>query len=73
MRQAAAAAQGTFFTLPRKLAGKKLVLVDAGEITRLKKQVAELADAVAKIQRGEKAWREGRTRAVKSLSELKRR
>ena len=71
MRQTIAAQEMTF-TVPRRLAGRKLVLVDAGEIARLRKQVAALEDAVAKIQRGEKAWREGRTRAVSTLAELRR-
>jgi hypothetical protein len=56
--------------LPKKLAGKKLIVVEAEEFLRLKKQLGEFEDALAKITRGNAAHREGRTGVVKSLSDL---
>ena len=58
--------------LPKKLAGKKVILVDAEEYARLKKRLAEIEDALGKISRGNAAYREGRTKTVRSLSELSR-
>ena len=58
--------------LPKKLAGKEIVLVDAKDYARLKQRLAELEDALGKIARGETAYREGRTKIVRSLSELSR-
>ena len=56
--------------LPKKLAGKKLIVVKAEELLRLKKQLGEFEDALGKITRGNTAHRQGRTRVVKSLSDL---
>jgi hypothetical protein len=53
--------------VPRRLAGRKLVLVEAGEYARLKKRVAELDDAIEKIRRGDRALREGKIKTVNSL------
>jgi hypothetical protein len=58
--------------VPKKLAGKKLVLVDAAEYTALKRRLAEISDALEKISRGDAAYRQGRTKTVSSLSELRR-
>lgn len=58
--------------LPKKLAGKEIVLVDAEDYARLKQRLAELEDALGKIARGETAYRERRTKIVRSLSELSR-
>jgi hypothetical protein len=58
--------------LPKKLAGKKLVVVEAEEFLRLKKRLGEVEDALGKISRGNAAYRERRTKVVKSLSELGR-
>ncbi|MBI4524664.1 MAG: hypothetical protein HY695_12735 [Deltaproteobacteria bacterium] len=58
--------------LPKKLAGKKVILIDAEEYARLKRGLTEVEDALGKIVRGDAAHREGRTKAVKSLSQLGR-
>ena len=58
--------------LPRKLGGKKLVLIEAEEYERLKRKLGEVEDALGKIARGNTAHREGRTKSVRSLSELGR-
>jgi hypothetical protein len=58
--------------VPKKLAGKKLVLVDAAEYAALKRRLAEIGDALEKITRGDAAYRQGRTKTVSALSELNR-
>ena len=58
--------------VPKKLAGKKLVLVDAAEYAALKRRLAEVSDALEKISRGDAAYRQGRTKTVSSLAELSR-
>jgi hypothetical protein len=58
--------------VPKKLAGKKVVLVDAAEYAALKRRLAEVSDALEKISRGDAAYRQGRTKTVSSLSELGR-
>jgi PHD/YefM family antitoxin component YafN of YafNO toxin-antitoxin module len=58
--------------VPKKLAGKKVVLIEADEYARMKRRLAEMEDALGKIARGEAAYRQGRTRKIKSLSELTR-
>ena len=56
--------------LPKRLAGKEVVLVDADEYAELKRRLAELEDALGKIARGDTAYRERRTKIVNSLTEL---
>jgi hypothetical protein len=58
--------------VPKKLAGKKVVLVDAAEYAALKRRLAEVSDALEKISRGDAAYRQRRTKAVSSLAELSR-
>ena len=58
--------------VPKKLAGKKVVLVDAAEYAALKRRLTEISDAFEKISRGDAAYRQGRTKTVSSLSELGR-
>lgn len=58
--------------VPKELAGKKVVLVDAEEYAKMKRRLAEIEDALEKITRGEAAYRQGRTKTVRSLSELGR-
>jgi hypothetical protein len=58
--------------IPKKLAGKKVVLVDAAEYAALKRRLTEVSDALQKISRGDAAYRQRRTKAVSSLSELAR-
>lgn len=58
--------------VPKKLGGKKVVLVEAEEYARMKRRLAEIEDTLQKIARGEAAYRQGRTKNVRSLSELGR-
>ena len=58
--------------VPKKLAGKKVVLVDAAEYVALKRRLAEVSDALEKISRGDAAYRQGRTKTVSSLVQLNR-
>ena len=58
--------------VPKKLAGKRVVLVDAAEYAALKRRLTEISDAFEKISRGDAAYRQGRTKTVSSLSELDR-
>jgi tetrahydromethanopterin S-methyltransferase subunit G len=58
--------------VPKKLAGKKVVLVDAEEYAKMKRRLAEIEDTLQKIARGDAAYRQGRTKTVRSLSELGR-
>jgi hypothetical protein len=58
--------------VPKKLAGKKVVLVDAAEYVALKRRLAEVSDALEKIYRGDAAYRQGRTKTVSSLAGLGR-
>ena len=58
--------------VPKKLGGKKVVLVEAGEYARMKRRLAEIEDTLEKIARGDAAYRQGRTKTVRSLSELGR-
>ncbi len=58
--------------VPKELAGKKVVLVDAEEYAKMKRHLAEIEDALEKITRGEAAYRQGRTKTVRSLSEFGR-
>ena len=58
--------------VPKKLGGKKIVLVEAEEYVKMKRRLAEIEDTLEKIARGEAAYRQGRTKIVKSLSELSR-
>ncbi len=47
--------------VPKKLAGKKLVLVDAAEYTALKRRLTEIRHALEKISRGDGSYlQEGR-------------
>jgi hypothetical protein len=72
-KQASSPAQNLVsIRVPKKLAGKKLVLVDAAEYAALKRRLAEISDALEKISRGDAAYRQGRTKTVFSLSELGR-
>jgi hypothetical protein len=44
--------------VPKKLAGKRAVLLDAVEYTALKRRLAEVSDALEKISRGDAAYRQ---------------
>jgi hypothetical protein len=58
--------------VPKKLAAKKVVLVDAAEYAALKRRLVAVSDALEKISRGDAAYRQGRTKTVSSLAELGR-
>lgn len=58
--------------VPKNLGGKKVVLVEAEEYARMKQRLGEMKDTVEKIARGDAAYRQGRTKTVRSLSELGR-
>ena len=56
----------------KKLAGKKVVLVDAVEYAALKRRLTEISHALEKISRGDAAYRQGKTKTISILSELGR-
>ena len=52
--------------------GDELIVVRRKEYEQLQRQLYEVRDAMAKIRRGEKEFRGGKTRiTVKSLTEIK--
>ena len=68
-KQATASSRQNLLSIrvPKKLAGKKVVLVDAEEYAKMKRRLAEIEDALEKITHGEAAFRQGRTKTVRSL------
>ena len=59
-------------TIPKRMThGEELVVVSRREYEELQKHLAEVKDALFKIQRGEEELRVGKTRVIKSLSELR--
>jgi PHD/YefM family antitoxin component YafN of YafNO toxin-antitoxin module len=58
--------------VPKKLAGKTVVLVDAAEYAALKRRLSEVSDALEKISRGDAAYHQGRTKSISSLAVLGR-
>jgi len=73
-KQASFSSTGSLLSIrvPKKLAGKKVVLVEAEEYARMKQRLGEIDEALEKIARGDAAYRQGRTRTIRSLSELGR-
>lgn len=60
-------------TIPSQLTrGAELLVIPLQEYERLRRQISELKDALAKIRRGEGEHRAGRTRLIGSLAELRR-
>jgi hypothetical protein len=53
--------------VPKKLGGKKVVLVEVEEYARMKQRLAEIEDTLEKIARGDAAYRQRRTKTVRSL------
>ena len=53
--------------VPKKLGGKKVVLVEAEEYAKMKRWLTLIEDTLKKIARGEAAYRQGRTEIVRSL------
>ena len=59
-------------TIPKQMThGDELIVVRRHEYDNLRRQYVELKDALAKIRRGEHELKNGKTRAVKSLSQLR--
>lgn len=50
--------------------GEELIVLPKREYEQLKKHLLEIQDALSKIQQGEKELKEGKTKIIKSLSEL---
>lgn len=48
-----------------------MIVIRRKEYEDMLRHLAEIKDAFAKIRKGEKELREGKTRVVKSLSELR--
>ena len=58
--------------IPKRLThGEELVILQREEYERMKRTLLETQDVLAKIARGEKELREGKTRTFKSLGELR--
>ena len=56
-------------TIPKRITeGEELIVIRRQEYDQLVKRLAEVKDALAKIRKGEKELREGRTRVIKSLA-----
>ena len=59
-------------TIPKNIThGDELIIVRRDEFESLKKHLAEVIEALSKIRKGERELRQGKTRVVKSLSELR--
>ena len=59
-------------TIPKRIThGEELIVISRQEYEQLQKHLAELKDALAKIRIGEKELKEGKTRIIKSLAELR--
>lgn len=55
-------------TIPKRITeGEELIVIRRQEYEQLLKHLTEVKDAFAKIRKGEKELREGRTRVIKSL------
>ena len=56
-------------TIPKRITeGEELIVIRRQEYDQLVKRLAEVKDALAKIRKGEKELREGRTRVIKTLT-----
>jgi hypothetical protein len=59
-------------TIPKCItSGEDLIVIRRQEYEDMLRHLAEIKDAFAKIRKGEKELREGKTRVVKSLNELR--
>ena len=52
--------------------GEELIIVSRREFEKLQQRLTEVRGALAKIRRGEKELRLGKTKIVRSLSDLRR-
>lgn len=57
-------------TLPITTKNRDLIAVERSEWNRLNEQLMELAAVVRIIAAGEREWRTGKTKTIKSLKEL---
>ena len=63
---------GYTLTIPKRIThGEELMIVSRRDYERLQKHLVEVKDAMAKIRQGEKELKEGKTRVIKSLAELR--
>jgi len=63
---------GTMLTIPKKITrGDELIVIRRQEYEQLQKHLAEVKDALVKIRKGEKELKEGKTRVIKSLFDLR--
>ena len=59
-------------SIPRGLThGEDLVVIRKSDYNALQRQLEEFKDAFGKIKRGEKEFKEGKTKIVNSLAELR--
>jgi len=59
-------------TIPKKVTqGEELIVVRREEYENLLQHLAEVKDALAKIQKGNEELKAGKTRVVDSLAELR--
>ena len=59
-------------TIPKRMThGDELIVVRRKEYEILRKQFVELKDALAKVRQGEHELKNGKTRVVKSLADLR--
>lgn len=60
-------------TISKKVThGDELIVISRREFDKLRQRLTEVKDALAKIRRGEKELHIGKTKVVRSLSELKK-
>ena len=59
-------------TIPKRItAGEELIVIRRQEYEQLLKYLAEVKDALAKIKKGERELKEGKTRIIRSLADLR--
>lgn len=60
-------------TIPKRFThGVELVVISRREYDSMQRHLAEVKDALSKIRKGEREFKRGQTRTVRSLSELRR-
>ncbi len=52
--------------------GDELIVMPRREFERMQKHLIEVKDALAKIRKGEREFRNGQTRVIRSLSECRK-
>ncbi len=63
---------GDTLTIPKRMThGEELIVIRRQEYERLQKHLAEVKDALVKIRHGEKELKEGKTKVIQSLAELR--